>query len=119
MSPRPVRLGRIIGGRSGAIDAPRHRPAQGRIIGGRSRTVDTPRHGPALQHIVCRGSEQGRAALVQASSARIGRMSVSTATTLVELLLRLGFDKHRDHFGMLFTQRPFHFGDALLDLGYG
>ena len=60
--------------------------------------------------------------MLTATEADLGAMSragVSTTTKLVELLLGLGFNKHRDHFGMLFTQRPFHFGDALLDLGYG
>jgi hypothetical protein len=29
---------------------------QGRIIGGRSGAIDAPRHRPALQHVVCRGA---------------------------------------------------------------
>jgi len=38
---------------------------QGRIIGGRSRTIDAPRHRPALQHVVRCGFEQRGSAIVE------------------------------------------------------
>ena len=84
---------------------------RGNLIPGLERELTGRKPGDRLH--------RGSAPDYRASSARIGRTSVSTAMNLIELLLRLGFDKHRDHFGMLFTQQPFHLGDALLDVGYG
>jgi hypothetical protein len=80
------------------------------------RLIEWPIHrAELLQSLGDRAASRQRPGL----SGFTGRMGVSAATNFVELLLRLGFDKHRDHFGMLFTKQAFHLGDALLDLGYG